>query len=159
MRWKRTLLRVVFFACLGLLMELFFTGLGRAISRGNWDLEGDCSLWMIPIYGLLGVCIAPISGALKQRRIPFLLRVVLYMALIFATEYVFGVIFDWVGLEIWNYSKRPLNLHGYITLTYAPFWFFLGLWLEYLHRKFDACAVTLACSYNAAELLHHRPSS
>lgn len=156
MKWKRIVLRVILFALLGLLIEVFFTGLGRAISRGDWDLEGDCSLWMLPVYGLLGVCIAPISGALKQGRIPFLLRAALYMVLIFVVEYVFGVIFDRAGLQIWNYSKRPLNLHGYITLTYAPFWYFLGLWLEYLYRKFDACAVTLACRFSADELLERQ---
>ncbi len=156
MKWKRIVLRVILFALLGLLIEVFFTGLGRAISRGDWDLEGDCSLWMLPVYGLLGVCIAPISGALKQWRIPFVLRAALYMVLIFAVEYVFGVIFDRAGLEIWNYSKRPLNLHGYITLTYAPFWYFLGLWLEYLYRKFDACAVTLAGGFSTDELLERK---
>ncbi len=156
MAWKRIVLRVMCFAFLGVLMEVFFTGLGPAITRGDWDLEGDCSLWMLPIYGLLGIFVAPVSGRLQQWRIPLFLRAALYMAFIFLVEYLFGALFDWAGLEIWNYSKRALNLHGYITLTYAPFWYFLGLWLEFLNRKFDACATAWAYGHSADTLISHR---
>ena len=153
MAWKRIALRIMCFAFLGLLIELFFTGLGPAITRQDWELEGDCSLWMIPVYGLLGIFVAPVSGALKKRHVPLVLRAALYMVLIFAVEYLFGALFDFLGLEIWNYSKRPLNLHGYITLTYAPFWYFLGLCLEYLYRKLDACAAAWAGGYGADALM------
>lgn len=159
MNWKRTLLRVLLFACFGLLIELCFTGLGSSISKGNWNLRGHSSPWMMPVYGLLGILVGPISEALKGRNAPFLLRAVAYMLMIFFVEYVAGVLFEWVGLDIWDYSKRPLNLHGHITLTYAPFWFFLGLWLEYLHRKLDACAVALVHGFTADELLQSRQKS
>lgn len=152
MNWKRAAFRVLLFAFLGLLIEVFFSGTGR-ISRGDWNMIGHTSPWMMPVYGLLGLLIAPVSGALKRQQISLIPRALLYMVLIFIVEYLFGALFDLAGLEIWNYSKRPLNFQGYITLTYAPFWFFLGLWLEYLHRKIDACAVVLACGFDAESIL------
>lgn len=152
MNWKRVALRVLFFALLGLLIEVFFTGVGR-IFKGDWDMEGNASPWMMPVYGLLGLFVAPVSDALKRHRISLIPRALLYMMLIFVVEYLFGALFDLVGLEIWNYSRRPLNLHGYITLTYAPFWFFLGLWLEYLHRRIDTCAVALSRGLDPETLL------
>lgn len=159
MNWKRILLRVLFFACFGLIIELCFTGLGSGISKGNWNLRGHSSPWMMPVYGLLGVLVPPISEPLKRRNIPLALRAVAYMLLIFFVEYVAGALFNLVGLEIWNYSKRPLNLHGYITLTYAPFWYFLGLWAEYLYKKFDACAVVCITGFTPEELLQMRGKS
>ncbi|HOC72160.1 MAG TPA: hypothetical protein PKL54_05060 [Candidatus Hydrogenedentes bacterium] len=49
-------------------------------------------------------------------------------------------------------SHLPLNLHGQITLTYAPYWYALGLGLELLNKWIDACAVTLAGGFTAEEL-------
>jgi len=159
MNWKRALLRVLLFACFGLLIELFFTGLGAGISRGNWNLRGHSSPWMMPIYGLLGIVAVPVSDPLKRRNVPFVLRAFVYMLLIFFVEYVSGAVFDWMGLEIWDYSDEPLNLHGYITLAYAPFWYFLGLWVEYLYKKFDTCAVALVSGFTPEELLRIREKS
>ncbi len=153
MQYKRVLLRVLLFALLGLLIEVFFTsGAGLAL-KGNWNLRGCTSPWMMPVYGMLGICVNPISGAFKAVKIPFLARAVLYMALIFFVEYISGVVFKLLGLRVWDYSDHAYNLHGHITLLYAPFWLFLGLWVEYLHNKVDACAVTLACGHDAASLL------
>ena len=153
MEWKRVLLRVMLFAFLGLLIEVFFTSMGGLLGKANFNLRGHSSLWMLPVYGLLGVLIVPVSEPLKICRIPLVVRAVIYMLLIFLVEYLFGVVFRWMGLRIWDYSNQPLNLHGHITLTYAPFWFWLGLWLEYLHKKLDACAVVMAGGYTAEALL------
>jgi hypothetical protein len=46
-------------------------------------------------------------------------------------------------VHIWDYSKKPLNLYGYITLMYAPFWYALGLAAEWLNGKFDMIAWVL----------------
>ena len=155
MAWKRIVLRVMCFAFRACLWKCFHR-IGAGYYTRRLGPEGDCSLWMLPIYGLLGIFVAPVSGRLQQWRIPLFLRAALYMAFIFLVEYLFGALFDWAGLEIWNYSKRALNLHGYITLTYAPFWYFLGLWLEFLNRKFDACATAWAYGHSADTLISHR---
>jgi uncharacterized membrane protein len=152
MKWKRIVLRVILFALLGLLIELFFTSFG-SLAKGNFNMRGHSSPWMMPVYGLLGVCIGPVTEPLKRCKVPLIARAILYMLGIFLVEYIAGAIFYRMGLQIWDYSKRPLNLHGYITLTYAPFWLFLGLWIEYLYKKLDACAVTLASGTDVKTLL------
>lgn len=140
---KRAAVRFVLFALLGLLLEVFFTASGSLL-RGNWNMRGHTSPWMMLDYGLLGVLVLPISGRLKAWHVPLVARAVVYMLLIFLVEYVSGMIFTHLlGLRIWDYSQMRYNLHGQIVLSYAPFWFLLGLFAEHLHRKIDAFAVVL----------------
>jgi len=140
--YKRVLLRVLLFALLGLLFEVFFTDLG-AMLRGKIGRHGNTSLLMMLDYGVLGLAVGPIAEALKRRRMPLALRAVVYMFGIFFVEYVSGRLFTACGWNIWNYSGHKWNLHGQITLLYAPFWYFLGLWVEFLYRRVDACTAVL----------------
>jgi uncharacterized membrane protein len=71
---------------------------------------------------------------------------------IFLIEFVSGWLFDLSGIHIWNYSHLRFNLCGYITLLYAPFWYALGLFVEYLHKKVDAVAVLLLTGITAEQL-------
>ena len=148
---RRVVIRVVLFALLGLLVELFFTALGSLL-KGNINFSGHSSPWMMLDYGILGLMVGPMAGAMKRKRLPLLLRAVVYMLGIFLVEYVSGEIFTLFGLSIWDYSDLPLNLRGQITLTYAPFWFLLGLWLEFLNRRIDACAVVLVRGLRVEDL-------
>ncbi len=151
METRRVLVRVLLFALFGLLVEVFFTAISSLL-RGNWNFRGGTSPWMMLDYGILGLAVAPISAALTKRRFPLAARAVVYMLGIFLVEYVSGEIFTLFGLSIWDYSDLPLNLRGQITLTYAPFWFFLGLWLEFLNRRIDACAVVLVRGLRVEDL-------
>lgn len=148
---RRVVIRVVLFALLGLLVELFFTALG-ALLKGNINFSGHSSPWMMLDYGILGLLVGPMAGVMKRKRLPLLIRAAVYMLGIFLVEYVSGRIFVAFGIHIWDYSHLPLNLHGQITLTYAPYWYALGLGLELLNKWIDACAVTLAGGFTAEEL-------
>ncbi len=148
---KRVLLRFLLFAFIGLLIELFFTSLGRLLG-GNINMKGHTSPWMMIDYGLLGVVTGPLMTALKGVRIPLVGRAFVYMIGIFAVEFVSGWVFDLCGIEIWDYSDKPYNLYGYITLTYAPFWFLLGLFVEFLYRRVDAAALMLSLGLTAEQL-------
>lgn len=143
MNGKRVFIRCLLFAFIGLLIEVFFTA-GSKLLAGNWVMSGNTSPWMMPVYGLLGVLIMPIRTVLVRRGIPLPLRAVVYMIGIFVIEYVSGTIFRAFGLVIWDYSHYAYNLHGQITLMYAPFWFTLGLAIEPLYRRVDAVAELLA---------------
>ena len=148
---RRVVIRVALFALLGLLVELFFTGLGSLL-KGNINFTGHSSPWMMLDYGILGLLVGPMAGVMKRKRLPLLLRAAVYMLGIFLVEYVSGLLFKACGLRIWDYSHLPLNLHGQITLTYAPYWYALGLGLELLNKWIDACAATLAGGFTAEEL-------
>lgn len=150
---KRVALRVVLFACFGLLIEVFFTAGYALLLRGNWNMMGNTSPWMLIVYGWLGLLIVPISSRLQAWHIPLAGRACIYMVLIFIVEYIYGVLFQMVGLKIWDYSGYAWNLHGHITLVYTPFWLFLGLWLEYLHKKLDACSVVMVMGLTGEDVL------
>ena len=145
---KRVLWRVILFAWAGMLMEVFFTA-AFAFKSGNWSLHGHSSPWMMLDYGLLGVALMPLAGPLIRCGVPLAVRAGVYMLGIFAVELVSGWVFDWCGLSIWDYSRLPCNLHGYVTLLYAPLWYGLGLCLESLYRRIDAMARVLALGLTA----------
>lgn len=151
MGWKRPAMRFLLFALIGLLIEVFFTATWRGIG-GDWNLRGNTSPWMMIDYGLLGVLLWPIYTRLKAANIPLVARAAVYMVGIFIVEYISGMIFTAFGLRIWNYDHYALNLHGQITLLYAPFWYALGLVLEPLHRRVDAIAVLLLKGVTAEDL-------
>ncbi len=138
---RRVAWRVLLFACLGLLLEVFFTAAWSA-SEGDRTLRAHTSPWMMLDYGLLGVLVAPVARRIA--RLPLALRAAVYMAGIFAVELASGWLFGIAGLRIWDYRSRPWNVGGYITLTYAPAWYALGLALERLHLVLDRAAAHLA---------------
>ena len=139
---KRAALRYLLFGCYGLLLEVFFTA-AWALFNGDWSLRGHTSPWMMLDYGLLGIVLMPAAERLKAAGFPLPVRALVYMVGIYAVEYVSGMLFDLAGLKIWDYSCLPLNVHGYITLAYAPFWYGLGLMLEWWYWHVDAVAGAL----------------
>jgi len=150
--YKRMLLRVLLFALLGLVFEVFFTDLG-AMLRGKIGRHGNTSLLMMLDYGVLGLAVGPIAEALKRRRVPLALRALVYMLGIFFVEYTSGRLFTACGWNIWNYSGLKWNLHGQITLLYAPIWYCLGLGVEFLYRRVDACAAVLQRGLTAEQVM------
>ena len=151
MQTKRVITRFFIFALIGLLMEVFFGAILKLV-EGDWNMRGGSSPWMMIDYGLLGVLTAPIRDALLRKGIPFVGRAFVYMLGIFLIEYVSGIAFTAAGLRIWDYSTYAYNLHGQITLLYAPLWFGLGLGVEFLYRKVDAIAVLLLRGLSAEDL-------
>ena len=150
--YKRMLLRVLLFALLGLVFEVFFTDLG-ALLHGKIGRYGNTSLLMMLDYGLLGLAVGPIAEALKRRRVPLVLRAVVYMVGIFFIEYSSGRLFTACGWTIWDYSALKWNLHGQITLLYAPIWYGLGLGVEFLYGRVDACAAVLQRGLTAEQIV------
>lgn len=54
-------------------------------------------------------------------------------AVITGVELVFGCIFNLLlKMNVWDYSKKPLNLWGQICLPYCMLWFLLGYPLRLL---------------------------
>ena len=114
---RRVLVRFLMMALIGLLMEVFFTGAGRLIHEGDWNMRGHTSPWMMLDYGLLAILIMPMARFLITRKVPLAARAIVYMLGIYVIEFVSGWVFDLCGLEIWDYSHLPLNVCGYITFT------------------------------------------
>jgi len=148
---KRVLYRFLIFGLMGLLFEVLSGAVIKAW-HGNWNMHGSSSPWMIFDYGLVGLVLMPIAEPLKRRRIPLVVRALVYMVLIYAVEFVSGWLFDVVGLRIWSYHSFTYNLRGYITAEYAWVWYGLGLVLEFAYRRVDAVALTLAAGFRASDI-------
>lgn len=157
MQVKRVLMRFLLFALLGLTMEVFFTGFGR-LAHGNINMVGHTSPWMMIDYGILGLVTMWLARPMINLGIPLMGRAVVYMLGIFFVEYVSGMIFTHVlGLDIWNYSSHAYHLHGQIALDFVVPWYLLGLGVEFLYRRVDACAVALIRGLTADQLLEFQP--
>jgi len=152
MQYRRVAVRFLLFALFGLLIEVFYTGIGGLVRHHHWDMRGSTSPWMMLDYGILGLIVAPIANPLRARGVPLALRAVAYMLGIFLVEYVSGVIFTHFGLHIWDYSDMKWNLQGQITAMFIPLWYTLGLFVEYLYRRVDACAIVLTRGIGPEEL-------
>lgn len=129
----KTLKRFIIYGITGLLVEVIYTGLASLL-RGDLSMSGFTFLVMLPIYGLF-VFLEPFHNLLRP--IPWLLRGLIYLVLIWTTEYFCGEILASVlGTCPWCYGDF-LNINGYITLRMAPEWFLLGLGFEFLHDFLD----------------------
>ena len=133
----------------GWCLEVMFTSVD-SIMAGDWRLIGRTSLIMFPIYGM-GALLLPISrfidswltglpgledaGQDRLSRVGRSIRkVLIYMGLIFISEYKTGIWLTSIGICPWDYSLWPDNVGGVIRLKFAPLWFMTGLLFEYLTK-------------------------
>lgn len=113
-------------------MEVFWTGIA-SLFKGDTALMAHSSIWMIVIYGM-AIFLEPFQKILKDKN--WFIRGLVYMTLIFITEYITGFALDILDIKVWQY-KDPLNINGYITLSFAPLWFAVGLFFERVRLWLD----------------------
>jgi uncharacterized membrane protein len=85
------------------------------------------SHWTMFVLG--GVCfiLCGILNEWQAVRFTLLQQMVLSMLMITFLELSCGVILNmWLKLNIWDYSRVPLNVYGQICLPYACVWFGLS---------------------------------
>ncbi|NIA16045.1 MAG: hypothetical protein GWP08_18435 [Nitrospiraceae bacterium] len=150
-RPKRVALRFLLFALFGLLLEVFLSSI-IGFWKGDITPRGHTSVWMVFDYGLLGVLLMPMARPLMRWGVPLPARAFVYMLAIFAVEYVSGVIFTALGMQIWNDSWCRWNIHDHIALDFAPVWYALGLIVEFLYGKFDAMALVAVRGLTADDI-------
>ena len=122
----------IFYGFLGWIMEVFWTGI-IALKRGDKKLVGYTYLYMFPIYGC-AVFMEPVFMLLHSTN--FVVRGLIYMLCIFSAEYVSGYILERaVGVCPCDYSRVKYSVDGFIRLDFAPIWFAVGLWFEYVYIK------------------------
>lgn len=72
-----------------------------------------------PVYGI-GVAMSFFICTIVP---DFWTRVAIVALAIIACEYLGGVVFNkWLKLNLWDYSRYPLNLQGHICLTHSVGW-------------------------------------
>lgn len=104
------------YACLGWCAEVAFA----AVKSGKFVNRGFLNGPVCPIYGF-GVCLVVVGLHPVQDNLflLFLGAVVLTSAIEYLTGYVLEKVYHerW-----WDYSKRPLNIKGYICLEFSLVW-------------------------------------
>ena len=127
------------YGILGWTLEVFWTGLG-SLSLGNWQLPGFTYLWMFPIYGLAAF-MEPLHDRIAD--LPWYIRGLLWMTLIFAIEYATGSLLCFIlGNCPWDYRvSTPYHINGLIRVDFAPAWFVVGLLFEKIHHMLDKIRV------------------
>ncbi len=128
------LLLFFIYSFFGVGIEVFFTSIHDFIRYRDRSLKGRSYLWMFPIYGSLGLIIGPLYDFLRP--IHFLLRGLIYMAVIFAAEFCYGYFLKLIiGKCPWEYKSR-WAIKGVVKVTYLPFWLAYGYIAELLYRGF-----------------------
>lgn len=88
--------------------------------------RGHTHWTMIMAGGICFVIFSQISERLAGK--PLILKAVLCSGAVTVVEFVFGVIFNLLlKMDIWDYSKLPLNLLGQICPLFSLMWGVLGL--------------------------------
>ena len=134
--------RAFAYGCMGLLVEIFFTGLGAVIVQKNWAATGKTYLWMLPIYGFSGV----LFDSVRDFGLPYWVNAPIMVLGIYVIEFGSGWILEKIiGRCPWDYGSGRYTLMGYIRLDYAPFWLILALIFDpvsaLLHRVLKIFAV------------------
>ena len=129
----RVLWRFLIYGLMGLTVEVVYTGIASLLA-GDLSMHGFSFLVMLPIYGL-AVFLEPLHRSISH--LPWWTRGLIYLMLIWAVEYLTGMLLRLIlGASPWNYTD-PLNIDGLITLRMAPEWFLAGLGFEKIHDFLD----------------------
>jgi hypothetical protein len=135
-------LRILLYGLLGISGEVVFTSITASLlgwnrrpgrpPAPNWRLEGYSYLWMLPFYAASGWLYERLTLALQAGGVPLLARGVIYMAVFYAIEFVFGWLTErLIGVCPWDYREvTRWTWRGYVRLEFAPIWYALGILLE-----------------------------
>ena len=114
------------YAVQGLLYEICFTALWDFSITPDLRLMGESSIWSLFVYGLGGLANEYyVFNRIGKKHVVFRMLVNLFYT--YAWEYACGALLRTFGGCPWDYTERRWNLHGLITLEYAPAWLFAGL--------------------------------
>jgi uncharacterized membrane protein len=133
--------KFLIYGLIGWCAEVFWTGLG-SLMKGDVKLAAFTYIWMFPIYGM-AVFLESVHDRLRE--LPIIIRGSIYTILIFAVEYITGMLLKFlIGVCPWDYSGNILSINGVIRLDFIPVWFFAGLIFERIHDKMNIIFIQLS---------------
>lgn len=121
---------------LKVLVLWFIIGAIYFVLEGLWRIPsgGYANIIMLPIGGLCGILIGSINQIPKFYNSSVLRQCLISTFIVLLVEFISGCIVNlWLGLNIWDYSNRPLNILGQICIQYGLLWFAISpaaIWLE-----------------------------
>ena len=132
----QTQYRFYFYGMHGFLDEIMFTSIhDYFLVKKDLSLPGHSSPYSFFTYGFASLIVEWLYlNVLRKSNI--LLRSLVYVVFAFSWEYLAGWTLQQFDACPWNYSHKPYNLHGLITLDYAPLWIGACLYQEVLTNFF-----------------------
>ncbi|BFZ11821.1 hypothetical protein BsWGS_14860 [Bradybaena similaris] len=127
-----TLGRFYIYAIHGYATEVMFTALWEFVVNLNWKFPGNTSVWSFPIYGISGIICEHLYVYMSSRRVPFLVRGLVYTLWTYCWEFSTGYMLKYFGACPWDYTPFHGDFMGLVTLEYAPLWFLGALVHEQL---------------------------
>ena len=124
--------RLFFWGIHGVFVEVVFTSGWEFAVTGDPTLKGFSSVWSFFIYGIGMLLAERPYFFLTTRGIPLPARVVAYVLLAYAWEFIFGLLLRQFGFCPWDYSDFDYNLMGLITFEYLPVWAISSIYCEFL---------------------------
>jgi len=131
-RRTHTFFMIVFFICLGITTEVFFTALTALFTnepvcgKPLWALTGFTYVWMAFIYGTI-----PLIGIFLHHHVahfPLWRRLLTFLLLLYTIEFVSGFLLEiFTGSCPWKYTSG-IHILGYVRLDYLPAWAFF-VWI------------------------------
>ena len=123
------IIRFAIYGAIGCLIEVLWTGLG-ALKSKNFKLSSTTSLWMFFIYGMV-IFLEPFFRLIAPFN--FILRGLIYAALILAGEFITGMLLKQADICPWDYSATRYHVKGIIRIDYIPAWAVAGLIFEQVY--------------------------
>ncbi len=134
---QKRLFLVLFFICLGITVEVFFTAFYALISgepvqgKPLTALAGYTCVWMAFIYGMIPLLAPPFCSRTAQWNPA--LRISLIVVIIYLVEYTAGFILtQFLGSCPWEY-RSGWHVSGLIRLDYTPAWIVFAWFTEKLY--------------------------
>lgn len=125
---------MILYSFFGVGIEVFFTSIHDYFKTKDIRLKGRSYFWMFFVYGAYGLLIDPLYKAISSFH--FILRALIYMAVIFLGEFIFGLFFKFILKKCpWEY-KTGITIMGIVKINYLPFWMIFGIVSEFLYRGF-----------------------
>ena len=116
------------FGLIGLCIEIIYRAfygsmVGFYEDLSYMSLMGYTSVWMVTVYGFGGMALSVINEVPKYYNLKMIWQMLIGGFALIVIELIFGVIFNiCLGLYLWDYSDKFMNLWGQICLFNSVLW-------------------------------------
>jgi uncharacterized membrane protein len=136
--------KAAFYGCIGLLIEVVFTGIHSLFIQKNLKATGYTYLYMFPVYAFAGITLEALNDGLVA---PFYIRAIIFTPVIYGIEAISGLcLLSLIGFIPWDYKHSKFSPLGLVNFKYIFWWFGLAMlfpWVSYLVKKVVGLLVTL----------------
>ena len=141
MNWIIFVQKFLAYGCIGLLIEVFFTGV-YSVAIGNKKATCQTYLYTLPIYAITAFALEGVSEAVPW---PFYVKAFLYVPIIYGAEALSGFCLKRIiGVIPWDYGRSKFTPFGLINLKYIGYWLALAMVFDPLSQYIHRCLNFLA---------------